>query len=107
METGYREVLRRIKAETPRVRVHVESLLPTRGGFAARNAPVREFNARLRKVAAEYGYDFLDLHPLFTDTNGELKAELTADGLHLLPAGYEIWRREVLRVLGWDAAPAK
>jgi lysophospholipase L1-like esterase len=101
METGYRELLRRIKAETPRVRVHVESLLPTRGGFAARNAPVREFNTRLRKLAAEFGYDYLDLHALFADAQGELKAELTMDGLHLLPAGYEIWRREVLRVMNW------
>jgi lysophospholipase L1-like esterase len=106
METGYRELLRRIKKETPRVRVHVESLLPTRGGFAARNAPVREFNARLPRLAAEYGYDYVDLHPLFTDAQGELKAELTADGLHVNPAGYEIWRREVLRVMGWgDTAP--
>lgn len=104
MEAGYRELLRRIKTETPRVRVHVESLLPTRGGFAARNAPVREFNARLRKLAAESGYDFVDLHPLLTDAQGELKAEFTADGLHLTPAGYEIWKREVLRVMGWDGA---
>ena len=30
MEQGYRDILQRIKTETPRVRVHVQSVLPTR-----------------------------------------------------------------------------
>ncbi|MGV3719741.1 MAG: GDSL-type esterase/lipase family protein [Actinomycetota bacterium] len=103
MEVGYRTLLEKIKRHSPTLRVHVQSLLPTRGAHAARNAPVREFNTRLAKVTAEYGYDFLNLHPLFTDAQGELKAELTADGLHLNEAAYRVWRAEIIRVLGWPA----
>ena len=35
MEAGYREILRQIKDRAPAVRVHVESLLPTRGASRA------------------------------------------------------------------------
>jgi acetyl esterase/lipase/lysophospholipase L1-like esterase len=101
MEPGYREILERIKRETPRVRVHVQSVLPTRGRFAKHNAPVLEFNERLKKLAAEFGYDYLDLHAKMTDDKGELKAEYTGDGLHLNAAAYEVWKAEVERVMGW------
>ncbi len=102
METGYREILRKIKMHSPSIRVHVQSVLPTRGAHARQNAPVREFNRRLEKLAAEFGYPFLNLHPLFVDEQGELKAGYTADGLHLNDAAYRVWRREIERVLGWD-----
>ena len=104
METGYRELLRQIKSHSPAVRVHVESLLPTRGQFAKHNAPVREFNARLKRLAAEFGYHFVDLHHLFTDAGGELKSEFTADGLHLTEPGYHVWRAEVEKTMGWTTA---
>jgi lysophospholipase L1-like esterase len=106
METDYRELLRRIKSHAPAVRVHVQSLLPTRGGHAKQNAPVREFNQRLKRLAAEFSYDFLDLHRLFTDASGELKPEFTADGLHLTEPGYQVWRSEVEKAMGWST-PAK
>ncbi|MFN3648128.1 MAG: GDSL-type esterase/lipase family protein [Armatimonadota bacterium] len=102
METGYRELLRRVKEHSPQLRVYVQSVLPTRGDFAARNEPVREFNRRLERLAREAGYPYLDLHRLFVDDGGELKAEYTPDGLHLNDAGYRVWLREVERVLGWD-----
>jgi len=101
LESGYRELLSKIKAGAPKLRVHVQSVLPTRGDHARQNAPVREFNARLRKLATEFGYDYLDLHRLMTDERGELKAQFTNDGLHLTEPAYQLWRNEVLRVMGW------
>jgi lysophospholipase L1-like esterase len=102
METGYREILRRIKTQTPRVRVHVQSVLPTRGAFARHNAAVRDFNRRIRKLAGEFGYPYVDLHAPLADGRGELRAELTVDGLHLNEAAYEMWRREVAKRMGWE-----
>lgn len=101
LEAGYRELLARIKAGAPTVRVHVQSVLPTRGDHARQNAPVRAFNERLRKLAAEFGYDYLDLHTLLRDERGELKSEFTDDGLHLKEPAYRLWRDEILRVMGW------
>jgi lysophospholipase L1-like esterase len=101
MEQGYREILKRIHERGPSIHVHVQSVLPTRGNHAKHNAPVREFNQRLRKMAAEFGYDYIDLHSLLVDDKGELKADFTKDGLHLLEPAYEIWRAEVLKVMKW------
>src|ERR1043166_7889678 len=83
METGYREILQKIHDKAPAIRVHVESVLPTRGNYANHNAPVRDFNERLRKLATEFAYDYIDLHKLMLDDQGELKAEFTPEGLHL------------------------
>jgi len=101
MEQGYREILKRIHETAPAVRVHVQSVLPTRGKYAKHNAPVREFNERLRKLATEFGYDYIDLHKLMLDEQGELKAEFTPEGLHLNDAAYVVWRAEVLKTMGW------
>jgi lysophospholipase L1-like esterase/dienelactone hydrolase len=101
MEEGYREILERIKREAPAVRVHVQSLLPCRDRFAKHNPNVLDFNKRLRKLADEFGHDYVDLHALMIDDNGELKAEFTGDGLHLNAAGYEPWKAEIERVMGW------
>jgi lysophospholipase L1-like esterase len=101
MEQGYREILQRIKKETPRVRVHVQSVLPTRDNYAKHNANVVDFNDRLKKLADEFGYDYLDVHALMADDKGELKADYTGDGLHLNEAAYKIWLAEVERVMKW------
>ncbi len=102
MEQGYREILKRIREKAPAVRVHVQSVLPTRGNYTKHNAPVLDFNARIRKLATEFGCDFIDLHKLMKDEQGELKAEFTRDGLHLNDAAYLIWRAEVLKAMKWN-----
>jgi lysophospholipase L1-like esterase len=101
MESGYRELLTKIKAGAPKLRVHVQSVLPTRGDHARQNAPVRDFNQRLRKLTAEFGYDYLDLHAFMADERGELKAEFTDDGLHLKAPAFRLWQAEILRAMGW------
>jgi lysophospholipase L1-like esterase len=101
MELGYREILQRIKERAPAIRVHVQSVLPTRDKYAKHNANVLDFNGRLQKLAKELGYDYVDLHKLMTDDKGELKAELTPEGLHLNEKAYEVWRAEVLRIMNW------
>ncbi len=101
MEAGYRELLRRVKERAPAVRVHVQSVLPTRGAYARHNPAVNDFNRRLKKLAKEFGYDYVDLHAMMADDAGELKQEFTSDGLHINADAYQIWQGEVERILGW------
>jgi lysophospholipase L1-like esterase len=101
MEEGYRELLKRIRAKRPDLRIVVQSLLPTRGVHAKQNASVLQFNERLKKLAPLYGCSFLDLHSLLRDSEGQLQAEFTADGLHLTAPAYRIWRQQVLTTLNW------
>lgn len=102
MEVGYRELLKRIRERLPAVKIHVQSVLPTRGPHAKQNAPVLAFNEKLKKLAEEFACDWIDLHRSMRDEKGELKAEFTNDGLHLTEPAYRLWRAEVLRALRWD-----
>jgi lysophospholipase L1-like esterase len=101
IEAGDREILEQIKKRAPNVKVHIQSLLPTRGNYAKHNANVNDVNKRLQKLAKEFDYEYVDLHSKMTDEKGELKKELTADGLHLKADGYKIWKSEIDRILGW------
>jgi lysophospholipase L1-like esterase len=101
MEKGYREILERVKKGAPRLKVHIQSLLPTRGNFAKHNANVLDFNGRLQKLAKKFDYDYIDLHSIMKDDKGELRPALTADGLHINADGYKIWRAEIEKRMGW------
>jgi lysophospholipase L1-like esterase len=101
METGYRELLKRMRAKRPDLRIHVQSVLPTRGAFEKHNASVRDFNERLKKLAREFDCSFIDLHALMRDPNGLLKSEFTKDGLHLTEPAYLIWREQILNTMDW------
>lgn len=101
MEAGYRQILELIQKRAPALRVHVQSVLPMRGKYAKDNPVVVEFNGRLRKLAKEFGHDYIDLHSLMANEKGELKPELTTDDVHLTAAGYKIWIAEINRTLGW------
>ena len=102
MAQGYREILERIHTNAPTVRIHIQSVLPTRGHYAHFNPSVLEFNQRLQKLATEFGCDYLNLHDLMTDANGELKADFTVEGLHLKEPAYLVWREQILKTMGWN-----
>jgi lysophospholipase L1-like esterase len=69
----------------------VQSILPVRSGKIA-NSRIRHINAQLAVIAQKQGANYLNIHNWFTDTDGNLRTELTTDGLHLSPAGYQVWQ---------------
>jgi len=112
------EIVRHLKRVHPKARIVLQSLLPHGGSrvlekygatvFANRpipkwvyrlpdipNSQIRKLNQKLALVAEAEGVEYLDLHPLFTDVNGDLLTHLSADGLHLNRQGYEVWRNEL------------
>ncbi len=81
-----------------KTRVVLQSLLPVNNeSFNNRlpNSRVDDFNEILEKVAAENNIEYLDLHSHFEDNNGQLKKDLTIDGLHLMGEGYDIWMEQL------------
>jgi lysophospholipase L1-like esterase len=85
----YRELVRAIRARLPDVPLHVVTLAPARGNYAALNPHIVAFNRLLRQLAGEEGAAVIDLHAALADDRGELPAELTGDGLHWNDRGYE------------------
>lgn len=96
---NYDRIAAKIKATVPKTQLYFQSVLPVTEPMLAdiykkiTNAKIRELNERMKVVAAKYNYPFIDLHPVFEDANGQLKRELTTDGLHLKQAAYILWAR--------------
>ena len=95
-------IVGRIQRESPTTKVYLQSLLPINNSFGrykrifGKEQTIRDINTRLQKMASSKGVTWIDLYPHFADENGNLKAELTNDGLHLLAPGYMIWKEVLL-----------
>ncbi len=85
-----RSILRRLRQEHPQAQVVVQSILPTRLPEIS-NSRIRNLNLQLQDIAREEGAQFFDLHYWFTNSQGDLRPELTTDGLHLNGRGYQVW----------------
>jgi|GEM_PF-1334525 len=85
-----RSILRRLRQEHPQAQVVVQSILPTRLPEIS-NSRIRNLNLQLQDIAREEGAQFFDLHYWFTNSQGDLRPELTTDGLHLNARGYQVW----------------
>ncbi len=97
-----RQIMSYLRKVHPAVQIVVQSILPHGGEkttwegreklLAVDNSRIRQLNQQLRSVAANEGVKYLDLYPLFTSKQGNLRREFTTDGLHLSPEGYIVWR---------------
>lgn len=99
---NFREIMRRLREEHPQAQVVVQSILPTR--FAAiPNSRIRNINKQLAAIAQEEGARYLDIYTYFTDEQGNLRRDLTTDGLHLNPRGYSVWQWALQEAEYWIA----
>ncbi len=53
---------------------------------------MRDVNTLLRPIVEQAGATWIDIHGLFADENGNLRPDLTNDGLPLPAPGYLILR---------------
>lgn len=87
-----------VHAAAPACELYIQSVLPLNNkrlaypGLKGHNPKVAELNPRIGALCAERTWcTFVDLVPLLSDESGELRIELTKDGIHLHPEGYVIW----------------
>jgi lysophospholipase L1-like esterase len=92
-----RQILTSLQAR----RVIVQSLLPIDHFVWGKRVQesVAETNRGLQPLAAELGYEWLDLHALFLK-EGRLDPGCSHDGLHLNAAGYARWSAALKEKLG-------
>lgn len=93
IETCYREVVRRIRTRLPQVPLLIVDLFPTRERYADLTPLIAEFNGRLQRIAADFDCPLVAVYPRLADAEGLLRAEYSRDGLHLSPAGYQVWAK--------------
>jgi len=94
---NYKLILERIKTESPKTKIYVQSVLPVnpvyemKSAHTAKTAMVLELNKSLRALAASEGCSYIDLFSVLSDGENHLKKEYTLDGLHLSYKGYKVW----------------
>jgi len=103
---NYRLIVRRLRRVHPQSQIVLQSILPHGGEqstwegrdrlLAIPNDRIRSLNLQLETIAQEERVKYFHLYPLFTDDQGNLRPELTTDGLHLNRQGYLVWRSALL-----------
>lgn len=95
-------IVGRIQRESPTTKVYLQSLLPINNSFGrykrifGKEQTIRDINTLLEAYAAKNDITWINLYPAFADEKGNLRSDLTNDGLHLLGPGYIIWREILL-----------
>lgn len=116
------EIIRHLKRSHPRSRIVLQSILPHGGEQITQryvksltqpasnstrlptwvdrlpkvpNRHIRWLNRELAAIAQEEQVEYLDLHSFFTDIRGNLRDDLSTDGLHLSQKGYQVWRSQL------------
>lgn len=94
---NYRSILTKLAQGLPKTKIIVESVLPMNESKLAydylknKADNVKALNEGIKKLASEFDLPYLNLHELFADEHGALKADYTKDGIHLLPEAYVDW----------------
>lgn len=79
--------------------IYVQSVLPVADGLWIDAELIESFNALLRGLAEKHGAQFIDLFPIYADSEGYLLDEYTIDGLHLTNEAYRPWAEEIERII--------
>lgn len=87
-----------VKEVSPETEIIIQSIIPVNSSydkyadFKNVGKKLQKANKELKKLAKKYKVTWVDLTPVLADENGELKAEYTNDGYHLMGKGYIAWR---------------
>ena len=101
---NYQKLISRVRKDSKKTEIYFYTLLPVNSSFGkfknhyGKDEHILWLNHEIKKLAAKKVH-IIDLYPHFLDKDQHLRAELTKDGLHLIPAGYQVWV-EVLKKAG-------
>ncbi|QPH39979.1 GDSL-type esterase/lipase family protein [Pedobacter endophyticus] len=93
---NYKTMIARIRKGSKKTQIYFNTLLPVNSSFEkfknhyGKDEHILWLNDQIRKFTAK-NVTVIDLYPVFLDQSNHLKAELTKDGLHLIPSGYQVW----------------
>ncbi|WP_461790523.1 GDSL-type esterase/lipase family protein [Pedobacter sp.] len=99
---NYKTIIKRIREGSKKTQIYFYTLLPVNASFEkfknhyGKDEHILYLNDEIRKFTAK-NVTVIDLYPHFLDADKKLKAELTKDGLHLIPAGYEVWKDVLIK----------
>ena len=89
--SNLQQIVLRLRQTHPQAQIVMQSILPT-GVLGLSNDHIYSLNQQLRVIATQNGAYYLDVYSQMTDGYGNLRPELTTDGLHLSAQGYATWQ---------------
>ena len=100
----YGELVNQIQELQPDVCLVLEANLhmteeKSEGDAIFNNENINEMNDAIHQLAEEKNLGWLDVNELFDDENGNLNADLSADGAHVLGKYYADWSDWILQKL--------
>ena len=100
----YGELVNRIQELQPNAYLVLEANLhiteaKSEGDDIFNNENINEINDAIHQIAEEKNLGWLDINELFDDENGNLNADLSADGAHVLGKYYADWSDWILQKL--------
>lgn len=104
---NYEKILNTISTTLPNTKLFCLSILPinkTLETYSAINVQkstttILETNPEIEKLTQKYGATFVNLYPLFADSNNHLIENLSPDGIHLNNNGYKLYSSHLLPLL--------
>lgn len=96
-QTGYLELIQKLKAAKPNTAIYIQSVLPlTKTKETAHPkeftmARVNEYNTMLRKIALDEKVYYVDVSSGMIDSTGYLPESAATDGIHLTPEYCKLW----------------
>ena len=95
-----REILRQIKERLPDAEVYMMAYYPVNAAFAGAsewskavfatrsNENINDTNEKLKALADEFGVRYIDVNDGIKDGQGNLRGDITVDGIHIYAGGY-------------------
>lgn len=92
----YGQVVESLRALQPQAYIHIQANLHVTQAKSDSdklftNANINRLNEALAGLADDRAVFYMDVNPAFDDENGNLGADLTGDGVHLLSKHYKRW----------------
>jgi len=93
---NYKKIMNKIKHDSPNTKVYIQSILPINEKLyksTIKNNYIISINKQIQVLVGKYNYTYINLFPLFVDSNDNLNSKFTIEGLHINGEGYLIWRQ--------------
>ena len=84
-------IIERITDESPETQVFVQSILPRGASYQER---IETLNSKIRAAIGDRA-EWIDLYSLLLDEDGYIADRYSNDELHLLGAGYAVWKKAI------------
>lgn len=94
----YEKILNKIKIDSPNTKVYVHSVLPINKDIFITHTKVEEIldlNNALNKLCDKLQVKYINLYPLFVNSDNKLDPKYTTGGLHLNGDGYLVWKETI------------